>query len=45
MSRKFFDLPLETKKQNPHNMETNNGYEYKAQIRPSTGMPDQKESL
>jgi len=45
LSRKFFDLPLDIKKQNPHNMETNNGYEYKAQIRPSTGTPDQKESL
>jgi isopenicillin N synthase-like dioxygenase len=45
LARKFFDLPLEIKKQNPHNVKTNNGYEYKAQIRPSTGAPDQKESL
>jgi hypothetical protein len=45
LSRKFFELPLEIKKQNPHNVETNNGYEFKAQIRPSTGTPDQKESL
>lgn len=44
LSRKFFELPLEIKKQNPHNVETNNGYEYKAQIRPSTSTPDQKES-
>ncbi|KAL2826775.1 iron/ascorbate family oxidoreductase [Aspergillus pseudoustus] len=45
VSRSFFDLPAETKGKTPHDTKTNNGWEYKAQLRPSTGTYDQKESL
>ncbi|PYI00612.1 iron/ascorbate family oxidoreductase [Aspergillus sclerotiicarbonarius CBS 121057] len=45
ISKKFFDLPVETKAKVPHDPKTNNGWEYKAQLRPSTGTYDQKESL
>ena len=38
----FFDLPAETKAQWP--LARNAGWEHKAQIRPSTRTPDQKES-
>ncbi|KAB8215085.1 hypothetical protein BDV33DRAFT_227851 [Aspergillus novoparasiticus] len=41
----FFDLPPEVKRKTPHNNITNNSWEYKAQLRPSAGMYDQKESL
>ncbi|KAH6682739.1 leucoanthocyanidin dioxygenase [Halenospora varia] len=45
ISRKFFDLAPEIKEKTPHDTKTNNGWEYKAQLRPSTGTYDQKESL
>lgn len=44
MSASFFDLPPETKAQYPLKPGTNAGWEYKAQVRPSTGTADQKES-
>ncbi|CAI7640937.1 unnamed protein product [Penicillium pancosmium] len=45
ISKAFFDLPAEIKGKTPHDTKNNNGWEYKAQLRPSTGMYDQKESL
>ncbi|KAJ5397852.1 hypothetical protein N7509_005965 [Penicillium cosmopolitanum] len=57
ISKAFFDLPADVKGKTPHDTKTNNGWEYKvrnsitipvgtpAQLRPSTGMYDQKESL
>src|SRR5690242_5448416 len=45
ISKTFFDLSPETKGKTPHDKSTNNGWEYKAQLRPSTGTYDQKESL
>ncbi|KAF7514886.1 hypothetical protein G7054_g14913 [Neopestalotiopsis clavispora] len=45
ISKSFFDLPAETKAKTAHDTKTNNGWEYKAQLRPSTGTYDQKESL
>ncbi|KAF4771406.1 hypothetical protein N7455_007890 [Penicillium solitum] len=45
ISKAFFDLPAEEKAKTPHNPKTNNGWEYKAQLRASTGTYDQKESL
>jgi isopenicillin N synthase-like dioxygenase len=45
ISQTFFGLSPETKGKTPHSRETNNGWEYKAQLRPSTGTYDQKESL
>jgi isopenicillin N synthase-like dioxygenase len=44
MSERFFALSQETKAQYPLLKGTNAGWEYKAQIRPSTGTADQKES-
>ena len=44
LSAAFFDLPEETKLRLPLKPGTNAGWEYKAQVRPSTGTPDQKES-
>jgi len=44
MTAKFFDLPEETKAQYPLGKGTNAGWEYKAQVRPSTGTADNKES-
>lgn len=45
-SADFFSQPKEVKeKQMPWRRDMNSGYEYFAQIRPSTGTPDQKESL
>ena len=43
-SARFFDLPFEVKGKFPHNKAQNVGWESKAQVRPSTGTPDQKES-
>ncbi|CAN0606229.1 unnamed protein product, partial [Ectocarpus sp. 12 AP-2014] len=43
-SKHFFDLPREVKAQYPMARGTNSGWEYKAQVRPSTGTADQKES-
>ncbi|KAL2825770.1 leucoanthocyanidin dioxygenase [Aspergillus cavernicola] len=45
LSKTFFDLPLDVKAKIPHSLSTNNGWEYYSQIRPSTGVPDQKESF
>ena len=46
LSREFFAQPLEEKEaQSPFKREFNAGYEYFKQVRPSTGLPDQKESL
>jgi len=44
MAARFFDLPMETKAQYPMAKGTNYGWEYKAQVRPSTGTADNKES-
>lgn len=41
---RFFDLPAEVKGKYPLLKGTNSGWEYKAQVRPSTGTADQKES-
>ncbi|GAA6038316.1 hypothetical protein JCM8097_003940 [Rhodosporidiobolus ruineniae] len=43
-AERFFDLPLETKKKTPWNGK-NMGFEHRAQIRPSTGYADPKESI
>ncbi|KAL4883128.1 hypothetical protein BJY04DRAFT_216427 [Aspergillus karnatakaensis] len=45
LSKAFFDLPIDVKAKIPHSLTTNNGWEYYSQIRPSTGVPDQKESF
>lgn len=45
LSASFFDLPLEVKNRYPLAKAHNAGYEYMAQVRPSTGLPDQKESF
>ncbi|KEF54109.1 uncharacterized protein A1O9_09904 [Exophiala aquamarina CBS 119918] len=45
ISKAFFALPHESKGKTPHDLKTNNGWEYKAQLRPSTGVYDEKESL
>ena len=45
-SEKFFNQPLEEKQeQSPLDMKINCGFEYYSQVRPSTGVADQKESL
>ena len=44
LSAGFFDLPTETKEQYPLKPGTNAGWEYMAQVRPSTGTADRKES-
>lgn len=45
-SSKFFSQPVEIKKQlSPFEASLNSGYEYMSQVRPSTGLADQKESL
>jgi isopenicillin N synthase-like dioxygenase len=44
MTARFFDLPHETKGHYPLGKGTNAGWEYKSQVRPSTGTADQKES-
>ena len=44
MTERFFALPHETKARYPLGKGTNAGWEYKSQVRPSTGTPDQKES-
>ncbi|MDQ0455756.1 isopenicillin N synthase family dioxygenase [Rhizobium paknamense] len=41
---RFFELPAEVKGQYPMPKGTNAGWEFKAQVRPSTGTPDNKES-
>ena len=44
LSAGFFDLSADTKAQYPLKPGTNAGWEYKAQVRPSTGTADNKES-
>lgn len=44
LSGSFFDLPTDTKAQYPLKPGTNAGWEYMAQVRPSTGTADRKES-
>ena len=45
-SSDFFSQPLETKKeQSPFAAALNSGFEFKSQVRPSTGLADQKESM
>jgi isopenicillin N synthase-like dioxygenase len=44
MTERFFALPHETKARYPLGQGTNGGWEYKSQVRPSTGTADQKES-
>ncbi len=44
MSERFFALPNHVKAQYPHSKANNVGWENMAQIRPSIGTPDQKES-
>jgi isopenicillin N synthase-like dioxygenase len=44
VTERFFALPHETKAQYPLGKGTNAGWEYKSQVRPSAGTPDQKES-
>ena len=44
LSASFFDLPTDTKAQYPLKPGTNAGWEYMAQVRPSTGTADRKES-
>ena len=44
-SQAFFDQPVAAKKEQcPFDRALNSGYEYKEQIRPCCGLPDQKES-
>jgi isopenicillin N synthase-like dioxygenase len=43
-AERFFTLPMETKAKYPLKNGTNAGWEFKAQVRPSTGTPDNKES-
>ncbi len=44
MTARFFDLPHEVKAKLPLQKGTNSGWEYKSQVRPSTGTADNKES-
>lgn len=44
LSEQFFALPMETKQQFPLKEGLNAGWEFKQQVRPSTGTADQKES-
>lgn len=44
LSAGFFDMPTETKEKYPLKPGTNAGWEYMAQVRPSTGTADRKES-
>ena len=43
-AERFFDLDADVKARYPLRKGTNAGWEYKSQVRPSTGTPDQKES-
>ena len=44
MTERFFTLPQEVKARYPLGKGTNAGWEYKSQVRPSTGTADNKES-
>ncbi|MFT4264445.1 MAG: 2-oxoglutarate and iron-dependent oxygenase domain-containing protein [Nocardioides sp.] len=43
-SARFFDLPREVKEKTPLRKADNVGWEFSSQVRPSVGVPDQKES-
>ena len=43
--RRLFSLPTEVKQQYPLDPAKNIGWEWQSQVRPSTGFPDQKESM
>ncbi|GAA5864416.1 hypothetical protein JCM3774_002784 [Rhodotorula dairenensis] len=43
LAERFFDLPMHVKQKTPWSAK-NMGYEYRSQVRPSTGYPDPKES-
>ncbi|WP_417673857.1 isopenicillin N synthase family dioxygenase [Roseibium sp.] len=43
-TERFFNLPMDVKAKYPLEKGTNSGWEYKAQVRPSTGTADNKES-
>ena len=43
-ARRFFDLPMEKKEELLKKPTVNAGWEYRSQVRPSTGTPDNKES-
>ncbi|KAF3256955.1 hypothetical protein TWF217_004888 [Orbilia oligospora] len=45
ISESFFRLPEDVKSRTPFIREQNTGWEKRAQIRPSTNLPDQKESI
>lgn len=45
MSKTYFDMPTEIKEELPFKKYYNCGYEFKAQVRPSTGTKDLKETL
>lgn len=45
MSKKLFELPQEVKEQYPLKRGQNAGWEYKSQVRPSSGTADEKESF
>ncbi|KAK6505126.1 hypothetical protein TWF481_007048 [Arthrobotrys musiformis] len=45
ISESFFQLPEDVKSRTPFIREQNTGWEKRAQIRPSTNLPDQKESI
>jgi len=45
ISEGFFALPDEIKSKTPHIKHENTGWEKRSQVRPSTGTPDQKESI
>lgn len=44
-SARFFDLPRAVKERLPLRREDNVGWEFSSQVRPSVGVPDQKESF
>ena len=45
MTRRLFALPTEVKERYPLDPAKNIGWEWQSQVRPSTGFPDQKESM
>ncbi|KAI8966155.1 Clavaminate synthase-like protein [Daldinia sp. FL1419] len=45
LAESFFSLPDPTKSQTPFSPSSNTGWERASQVRPSTGVPDQKESF
>ena len=45
MTRRLFTLPTEVKERYPLDPAKNIGWESQSQVRPSTGFPDQKESM